>query len=115
MNPLQQAIANHAQPEARRRIEVPEWSLDGGATPLVIYYTMVTLDDLQQVNEMAKSGAVNRIAPYLIVLKSTNEKGEQLFKLGDAHFLRTSAAPDVLQSIALKMMGRISEEEARGN
>jgi hypothetical protein len=115
MNPLQTAIVEHAQPELRRRIEVPEWSLDGGQTPLSVYYTMVTLDEQHQANELAKSGALNRIAPYIITMKATDEKGEKLFKMGDAQWLREHAAPDVLQRIVVSMLGRVSIEDARGN
>ena len=115
MNPLQTAIVAHAQPELRRRIEVPEWSLDGGQTPLAIYYTMVTLDEQHQANELAKSGALNRIAPYIIAMKAQDEKGAKLFKMGDVPWLRDNAAPDVLQRIVVSMLGRVSIEDARGN
>lgn len=115
MNPLQSAIVAHAQPELRRRIEVPEWSLDGGKTPLSIHYTMVTLNELHQANELAGSGATNRIAPYLIAMKAVDGKGEKLFKLGDVPWLRDNAAPDVMQRIVLAMLGRVSIEAARGN
>lgn len=115
MNPLQKAIEAHAQPGLRRRIEVPEWSLDGGQTPLSIYYTMVTLEEQHQANELAKSGALNKIAPYIITMKAADEKGEKLFKTGDAPWLRENAAPDVLQRIVVSMLGRVSIEDARGN
>lgn len=115
MNALHEAIAAHSQPELRRHIKVPEWSLDGGKTPLSIYYTMVTLDDLHQANDLAGSGATNRIAPYLIAMKATDELNERLFKTGDVPWLRENAAPDVMQRIVINMLGRVSIEDAKGN
>lgn len=115
MSTLHDAIQAHSQPELRRHIKVAEWSLDGGKTPLSIYYTMVTLDDLHQANDLAGSGATNRIAPYLIAMKATNELGEKLFKTGDVPWLRENAAPDVMQRIAISMLGQVSIEDARGN
>ncbi len=109
------AISGHAQPNLVRRIEVPEWSTDGGATPLAVHYTMVTLDDMHQANELAKSGALAKTAPYIVVMKACDEKGNLLFKMGDASWLRENAAPDVLQRIALAMLGRVNIEAARGN
>lgn len=115
MSGLHDAITGHAQPHLRRRLEVPEWSLDGGQTPLSIFYDMVTLQDQHEANELAKSGALNKIAPWLIVMKARDEKGEKLFKMGDASWLSQNAAPDVVQRVALGMLGRVSVEEARGN
>lgn len=115
MNPLQTAIVAHAQPELRRRIEVPEWSVDGGKTPLSIHYTMVTLEEQHQANELAKSGALIKFGPYLLAMKATDEKGEKLFKMGDVPWLRENAAPDVVQRIVIAMLGRVSIEDARGN
>lgn len=112
---IYEAIEGHSQPRLRRRIEVPEWSMDGGETPLVVQYDMVTLDDLQQANELGKGGALNLIAPYLVVLKALDETGARMFKMGDATWLRENAAPDVLQRIALNMMARANAETARGN
>lgn len=112
---LHDAIVAHSQPDLRRRIEVPEWSLDEGKTPLSVFYTMVTLEEMHQANDLAKSGALNRTAPYIVVMKAMNEQGEKLFKMGDASWLKEKAAPDVLQRIALSMMGRVNAEDARGN
>ncbi|UYN98356.1 MAG: hypothetical protein KIT02_10295 [Devosia sp.] len=115
MSTLLDKIRDHAQPDLQRRLEVPEWSMDEGKTPLVIHYRMVTLDDMSTVNDMAKSGALNNIAPYLVALKATDADGKRLFRTADVPWLRENAAPDVLQSIAIQMMGRVSIEEARGN
>ena len=115
MSALHDAIAGHAKPGLVRRIEVPEWSLDGGETPLSIHYTMVTLEEQHQANDLAKSGALAKIAPYIIAMKAADEKGEKLFKMGDGPWLRENAAPDVVQRIALSMLGRVSIEDARGN
>lgn len=114
MSDLLSVIKAHAQPDLRRKILVPEWSIDG-EKPLIITYTMLTLDDLSVVYEAAQASTLSKSAPYVVAYKACDEAGERLFKLGDAVVLRQTAAPEVVTRIAMQMMGRTSIEDAEKN
>ena len=105
-------IAKHAEPERTRVLEIPEWAVDGA--PLRIYYRMVTLDDMALVTELDGS-AWHKQAARFVTLKAEDEKGNKLFKAADAAMLRERAAPDVVNRIALAMLGRLSIEDAEKN
>lgn len=112
MNSLLERIEAHTQPDLRRRFEVPEWGEEG--KPLVITYQMMTLDDLAVVTELEGS-QWHKQAPRIVVMKACDEAGTKLFKMVDANFLRERAAPDVVNRIALSIMGRLTVEEAEKN
>ena len=119
---LKGRIEAHAQPDARRRIEVPEWAerdeagnlVDGGK-PLVITYTMVTLQELAEVEAVTAGKGFSDQAPHIVALKACDEDGKPMFKRMDHIFLRDRAAPEVVRRIALEMLGRVTVEDARKN
>lgn len=119
---LKMRIEAHAQPDARRRIEVPEWAerdaagnlVDGGK-PLVITYTMITLQELAEVEAVTAGKGFSDQAPHIVALKACDEAGAPMFKRMDHVFLRDRAAPEVVRRIALEMLGRVTVEEARKN
>lgn len=117
-------IKAHAAADRVRRIEVPEWGepevrsaageMVTPAAPLIIFYRMVTLDDLALVHEL--DGSVwQKQAARIVVLKSEDETGAKIFKMTDALTLRAEAAPDVVNRIAVAMLGRMSIEDAEKN
>jgi hypothetical protein len=124
MNALLDRIHQHAGADLRRRIEVPEWGepavidAEGNevspAKPLVILYDMVTLDDLATIHDLDGS-TWHKQAPRIVAMKSLDEAGEPLFRMIDAVALRQRAAPDVVNRIALAMLGRTTVEEAAKN
>jgi hypothetical protein len=103
---------------------VPEWGepavIDEAgneslpAKPLAIFYRMVTLDDLALVNEF-DGDQWHKQAARIVALKSLDEDGKRLFKTIDAVTLRETAAPDVVNRIAVSMLGRLTVEEAAKN
>jgi hypothetical protein len=105
-------VRSHAQPDAVRRLEVPEWGEDG--KPLIIHYRMMTLDDMAVVNEL-DGPAWHKQAARIVVLKALDESGAPLFKMSDATALREGAAPDVVTRVALSILGRLSVEQAEKN
>lgn len=116
MSKLLDRIKAHADPKRVRRIEVPEWAVEEGGPPLVITYSMVTLDDLSFVNEAdGGSSDFNKQAARVIALKALDEKGERLFSIGDAIAIRETAAPEVVKRIALAMLSRVSMDDAEKN
>lgn len=123
MSTLISRIHEHAGAELLRRIEVPEWGepavLEGDvvvtpAKPLVIFYNMVTLDDLATINELDGPNW-HRQAPRIVAMKSLDESGKKLFNMIDAVDLRERAAPDVVNRIAIAMIGRVTVEDAVKN
>lgn len=115
MSALLDRIKAHANGERVRRIEVPEWALEEGGPPLVITYTMVTLDDLSLINEADGGGDFNKQAARVIALKAMDESGNRLFALGDAPAIRATAAPEVVKRIAMAMLSRVSIDDAEKN
>lgn len=123
MSALDRAIA-HAGAETLRRIEVPEWGepatvdADGRETapgkPLVIMYRMVTLDDLAHIQEMDGT-SWHKQAARIVALKALDEAGTRIFRGIDAVALRERAAPDVVNRIAVAMLGRFNAEDVRKN
>jgi hypothetical protein len=111
---LLDAIKAHAKPDQVRTIPVPEWALEPGGAPLVIHYTMVTLDDLAVVTELDGQEWSKRAA-RIICLKAMDETGKKLFAMGDALVLRSTAAPEVVNRLAMQMLGRTSIEDAAKN
>jgi hypothetical protein len=109
---LMERIKAHAQPELIRRIEVPEWGEEG--KPLVITYSMVSLDDLAIVTEL-DGQEWNKRAARIVAMKACDEAGVRLFTMMDAIELRKLAAPEVVSSIAMRMFARTSAEEAEKN
>ena len=114
MTALLDAIRAHARPEQVRTISVPEWALEPDGPPLLIHYTMVTLDDLAVVTEL-DGQEWNKRAARIICLKAMDADGKKLFAMGDAIALRTTAAPEVVNRIAMQMLGRASIEDAVKN
>lgn len=116
MSKLLDRIKAHADPERIRRLEVPEWAVEKGGPPLIITYTMLTLEDLSLVNE-AEGGSVdfNKQAARVVALKARDEQGVRLFSMTDAIAIRQTAAPEVVKRIAMAMMSRVSIEDAEKN
>lgn len=114
MSQLLDTIRAHARPDQVRTIPVPEWAPEADGAPLVIHYTMVTLDDLSIVTEL-DGQEWNKRAARIICLKATDAQGNKLFAMGDAIALRSSAAPEVVSRIAMQMLGRTSMDDAVKN
>jgi hypothetical protein len=112
MNKVLERIVAHAAPDKVRRLEVPEWGEDG--QPLVITYTMVTLDDMATV-DAADGDQWYKRAARIVALKARDEAGKPLFGLGDAVTLREQAAPHVVNRIAMAMLGGTTVEQAEKN
>lgn len=112
MSDLLQRIAADFEPNRRRTIEVPEWGKDG--VPLVIHYDPITLADQVIVTELDGEVWPKRAARF-VVMKSLKADGSKLFNMADATFLMTEAKPDVVNRIALAMIGRLDVETAAKN
>lgn len=109
---LKDTIAAHAGADRVRVIEVPEWGEPG--VPLRIHYRMVTLDDLALANEL-DGPQWHKQAARIVAVKAMDEQGNRLFKTIDTEWLRSSAAPDVINRVATAMLGRLTVEDARKN
>lgn len=123
MSVLDRALA-HADAGRVRIIEVPEWGeaavLDASgaviaaAKPLRLHYSMVSLEDLAEVNDRVGSNW-QRQAAFIVAMKAKDEQGNRLFRMIDHVELFEKAAPDVINRIAIAMLGRMSAEEAEKN
>lgn len=96
-----------------RRIEVPELP-DADGKPLSIYYRMITLEDLATIHELDGSNWQKQ-SPRLVVMKACDADGKLLFAPGDVVTLREEAPPEIVNRIALAMLGRVSLEDAEKN
>lgn len=114
MSPLLDRIKAHAEPDLVRKVPVPEWALEDGK-PLIVTYTMVTLDDLSTVIELDGSGDFNKHAARIVAMKALDESGNRLFKIADATVLRATADPTVVKRIAMAMLARTNIEDAEKN
>lgn len=114
MSALLSRIKAHAEPDLVRKVSVPEWALEDGK-PLIITYTMVTLDDLSVVIELDGSGDFNKHAARIVAMKACDESGNRLFKIADATVIRTTADPTVVKRIAMSMLARTTIEDAEKN
>jgi len=121
---LLDTIRAHADPDKVRMLEVPEWGrpaeLDAAgkivepAKPLQVFYTMVTLDELATVHQL-DGDKWHHQAARLVAMKAMDAEKRRLFKTIDAEFLRENAAPEVIQGIAMAMLGRITMDDATKN
>ena len=112
MSQLLERVKAHAEPTKVRRLEVPEWG--EGEQPLLVTYTMVSLDDLAVV-QAADGDEWYKRAARIVALKAMDSDGKRLFSMTDAVTLRESAAPHVVNRIAMAMLGGITVEEAEKN
>ena len=120
---LARALA-HADAGRVRIIEVPEWGepavLDTSgaviteARPLRLHYSMVSLEDLAEVSDRVGSNW-QRQAAFIVAMKSKDDQGNRLFRMIDHVDLFEKAAPDVINRIAIAMLGRTSAEDAEKN
>ena len=91
-------IARAHYEEKREAVVVPEW---GGIT---VYYAPVTYADMDALE--ARNPATNLERNVLLLIaKTVDENGKQLFRWGDSHHLMASVDQEVLTRLAQKMMG----------
>ncbi len=124
MTSLLERIKAHSEPAKVRRLEVPEWGTppvlgENGeeiepGKPLVITYTMVTLDDLATVSAVDGDEHYKRIA-RIVAMKALDENGQRLFTMTDAVTLREIASPAVVNRIGMSMLGGLTIEQAEKN
>lgn len=117
-------VRQHAEPKLVRRLEVPEWGdpaefgPDGAETvpakPLEIFYTMLTLGELAEIEQLGMK-TFSEQAAHIVAMKACDAAGKPLFKRIDARTLQEEAAPDVVKRIALEILGRVTVEDARKN
>lgn len=124
MRTVLERVRAHAEPARVRRLEVPEWGDppvvdDTGAEvepakPFEIFYTMLTLGELSQIEQLGMK-TFSEQAAHIVAMKATSADGKPLFRRIDARTLSEEAAPDVIKRIALEILGRVSIEDARKN
>lgn len=117
-------IRAHSEPDKVRTIEVPEWGTlakrdDAGnkidpGKPLVIHFTMVTLGDIAEAQEVAKGNQV-RLEVELLCMKAEDAEGKKLFRRIDAVELMRTADPVVLRRITTELMVRRPADEIAKN
>jgi len=96
-----------------RIIEVPEWGDDSG--PLKIYVFPANLAQRNKVFQKAKGEDLNALAD-VIILRARTEAGTPIFKPGDRAEFTHHIDPDVVASVAGKIMEdlEVSEEAVDG-
>lgn len=88
---IDQAVS-HFSAQAIRSLEVPEWGI-------TIYAKNLTLDDKSKWLARSKDDGTDYLV-YSVIFGALDEKGEQIFDIGDKMKLRTSVDPEVLSTVA---------------
>lgn len=99
---------NHFKSLHVKKIEVPEWS--DGKKPFVIYVQPFTLRDQGKLQMATKNSNESEVLAELIVMKSLDEKGENLFTIDDKVALRTQVDANVIARIAAEIMTPAASE-----
>jgi len=98
---------------ARRFIDVPEWGEEG--KPLRIFWTPLTLAEKSRIFPATRAMSETDWAE-LVVMKSQDEAGQQLFPDPmDSHILKSQADQNVVTRIGLAIGAALKVEEAIKN
>lgn len=105
---------NHFENLGVQSIEVPEWK-DNDDKPTIIYWNPITLAEKNKLLKV--SGNLNDVSLLadILIMKSLDKDGKKLFTLEDKIALMHKTDPDVLTSIANKMVAAISPDEVKKN
>lgn len=108
-------VRAHARPTLVRQISVPEWG--EGGEPLVIYFTPVSLGDLEEARKApdGKPHGDMRANAELVCIKAADAAGKPLFRRIDALSLMTDADPVVVLRIAGQMTSGPTPDDAAKN
>ena len=103
---------NHFENLGVQSIEVPEWK-DNDDKPTIIYWNPITLAEKNKLLKV--SGNLNDVSLLadILIMKALDKDGKKLFTLEDKIALMHKTDPDVLTSIANKMVAAISPDEVK--
>lgn len=74
----------------------------GGDNIIEIYFTPMTLGELQKIQRHAKGDEIETLL-YTLIFKAKDAKNDQLFTIADKMQLKTSVSSDILATIVSKM------------
>lgn len=109
MSKLIDQAVSHFSSQAVRSLEVPEWGV-------TVYAKNLTLEDKAKFLARSKDESSDYLI-YSVIFGALDEKGEQLFDLGDKVKLRSAVDPDVLSTVAnfVLKINSTSEEDREKN
>jgi hypothetical protein len=109
MSKLIDQAVSHFSSQAIRSLEVKEWGI-------TIYAKNLTLDDKSKWLARSKDQSTDYLV-YSVIFGALDEKGEQLFDVGDKVKLRTAVDPEILSKVAnfVLRINTSSEEEREKN
>tara|TARA_R100001163_G_C5065772_1_gene203818 strand:- start:3255 stop:3575 length:321 start_codon:yes stop_codon:yes gene_type:complete len=90
-----------------KKIKVPEWGIDIYAKPLNLFET-------KKLMKYANDDSIEMLA-YVVMLKSLDEKGDNLFTIEDKPALLNDVDKDVLARVANEIMSQQDQETTKKN
>ena len=105
---------SHFESLGTQSISVPEWKDDDGK-PTVIYWNPITLFEKNKL--LKTTGNLNDVSLLadILIMKSLDKDGKKMFSFEDKFSLMHKTDPDVLATIANKMVQAISPDEVKKN
>lgn len=92
MSKLIDQAVSHFSSQAVRTLEVPEWGV-------TVYAKRLTLEDKAKWLARSKDDSSDYLI-YSVIFGALDERGEQLFDVGDKVKLRSAVDPEILSRIA---------------
>jgi len=112
MSVLERARA-HFDSQEITEIEIPEWEDEQG-NPTIIYAKPFTLGERKKLMKFAKDDDMEFLV-RLVIMKSLDASGNQVFDIGDKISLMNSVDPKIVTKIANAMTTGKSVEDFEGN
>ena len=105
---------SHFESLGLQSIEVPEWKDDDGK-PTKIFWNPITLAEKNRL--LKTTGNLNDVSLLadILIMKALDKDGKKMFSLEDKIPLMHKTDPDVLATIANKMVQAISPDEVKKN
>lgn len=104
------AVKAHFEQFQRRRIEVPEWQVEGKA--MIVYSEPMTLRDRQTIVKQGGE-SIHEMFVRTLILKAQDELGKALFSIDDRMGLLSKGDPEVIQRVATEITRSAGVEEMR--
>ena len=103
---------SHFESLGTQSISVPEWKDDDGKST-VIYWNPITLAEKNKL--LKTTGNLNDVSLLadILIMKSLDKDGKKMFSFEDKFSLMHKTDPDVLATIANKMVQAISPDEVK--
>jgi hypothetical protein len=114
LSPIMRRVQAHYTDQEIRTLEVPEWSDEEG-NPQIIYCTPMTLKEKNLILKGAYNDSDMGMYVSALIRKALDEQGQTLFSIADRNVLMSGSDGDVIESVALWIIGGNQEEEDAGN